>query len=642
MRKLFFCPFAQAFSFWWAIVASFCFSPGLLFSQNIPLDSLERLLAAEPAAAQQLELLSQMTNLAFGQDFKTALSYAKRGSALAEKTGDKDWQPKFHEMQGRMHANLAQLDSAMLFFDKAMLGYTAVGNKRGEATTYFKIAWVHKRKSETELAMAADLQALRRMEELGDQEKIADALGRVSEDLCLQGRLSEALEYAQRGIEICKKHNFQQEMPYVLRNAGDACIMMGDAARALGYYNQALELTRITDPSLTSIADIINSRGNALKRLGRYAEALEDYKVCLANSEQANYPGGISTATANLGEVNLLMGNYAEALSYQLKTIKLQEDMGDLSNLTESYGHVSTIYERLSDYPMALLYQKKARQMRDSTASVQSDAAVSALRTQYETEKKEATIASQAQQISQQRLVQWLSVGVVALLAGFLFFGYRSYRARTKSNQLLAAKNAENELLLKEIHHRVKNNLEVVSSLLALQSAQIDDQSIKDAMQEGQNRVQSIGIVHQKLYQRDNLAGIEMKDYFLNLSESILDSFGAEGRVTIECAMEQLDVDIDTAVPLGLIVNELLTNTLKYAFPDGRKGNVRIKLEKNPAGILHLEVADNGVGKSSLTHGTGFGGQLVSLLTRQLSGSMREEVKNGTTIYFDFNLKKAA
>jgi len=206
----------------------------------------------------------------------------------------------------------------------------------------------------------------------------------------------------------------------------------------------------------------------------------------------------------------------------------------------------------------------------------------------------------------------------------------------------LAAKNAENELLLKEIHHRVKNNLEVVSSLLALQSAQIDDQGIKDAMQEGQNRVQSIGIVHQKLYQRNNLAAIEMKDYFLDLSESILDSFGAEDRVTIECAMDQLDVDIDTAVPLGLIVNELLTNTLKYAFPDGQRGKVQIRLNKSLEGILNLEVSDNGVGKSGLTQGTGFGTQLVSLLTRQLSGSIREEVKNGTMIYFDFNLKKAA
>jgi two-component sensor histidine kinase len=161
-------------------------------------------------------------------------------------------------------------------------------------------------------------------------------------------------------------------------------------------------------------------------------------------------------------------------------------------------------------------------------------------------------------------------------------------------------------------------------------------------MLESQNRVQSIGIVHQKLYQGENLGAIEMKDYFINLSESILDSFGADKKVQIECAMDKLNIDIDTAVPLGLIVNELLTNTLKYAFPDGRNGKVKIKLEKRPDGILQLQVSDDGVGKSGITHGTGFGGQLVALLTKQLSGSMKEETGNGTNIFFEFKTGKAA
>jgi len=174
--------------------------------------------------------------------------------------------------------------------------------------------------------------------------------------------------------------------------------------------------------------------------------------------------------------------------------------------------------------------------------------------------------------------------------------------------------------------------------LLALQSAQIEDPNTKEAMQESQNRVLSIGIVHQKLYQGTNLGAIEMKDYFKNLGDSILDSFAAEKRVTIECEMEAIDVDIDTAVPLGLIVNELLTNTLKYAFPSGQDGKVMIRLEKRKDGVLHLEVSDNGVGKSGVIKGTGFGSQLISLLTRQLNGTMREENENGTRVLFDFKL----
>ena len=206
----------------------------------------------------------------------------------------------------------------------------------------------------------------------------------------------------------------------------------------------------------------------------------------------------------------------------------------------------------------------------------------------------------------------------------------------------MLARNAENELLLKEIHHRVKNNLEVVSSLLALQSNQIDDENTKEAMLEGQNRVQSIGIVHQKLYQGKNLGAIEMKDYFINLSDSILDSFGANKRVQVECAMNALNVDIDTAVPLGLIVNELLTNTIKYAFPDGRSGKVQIKLEQKSNGVLQMQISDNGIGKGGAINGTGFGGQLISLLTQQLGGTMKEENNNGTHIFFEFKSVKAA
>ena len=586
------------------------------FSQTPAIDSLEMLFATEKTDAAKLELLQQMTNIAFGIDFKQALIYSQRGVKLAETSNSKDWQPKFYEMHGRMHANLLQLDTASYFFDKAVTGYTAVGNQRGQATTLFKISWINKRKGNLEKSMEADLQALKMMEALEDKPGIADALGRVSEDLMRQGRLQESIEYAQKAITIAEANNLEEELAYAYRNAGDAYIAMEKNEEAYELYNKSYQLFKKLNASKSSLADIINCRGNTLKRMGKYEAALNDYQQVLAFAKESNYPFAISTAIANLGETNLLLGNYSEALPYQLETIKQQEANNDFSNLQENYQHTSTIYEKLGNYQTALQYERKARILQDSSMSVQSDATMSELRTQYETEKKEAVILEQEQRIAQQRLVQLLVIGVAVLLAGFLFFLYRSYQARIKTNQLLAAKNAENELLLKEIHHRVKNNLEIVTSLLELQSSQIDDKDIKDAMLEGQNRVQSIGIVHKKLYQGTNLGSIEMKEYLVNLSESILDSYGAEERITIECAMEQLEVDIDTAVPLGLIVNELLTNTLKYAFPEGQKGNVRIELKKENDGILYLEVADNGIGKSGIIKGTGFGSQLVSLLTQ--------------------------
>jgi two-component system, sensor histidine kinase PdtaS len=624
------------------LLLSFLLFPLSLFAQNSTLDSLQLLLSKEKDPSRQLEFINQLVAVAFRSDFQQALTYAKQGVSLSEKVKDKNWQPQFYEMQGRMHANLLQLDSATLFFDKAMVGYREVNNKKGQATTAFKIAWVFKKKGDIEKAMAADLEALRIMEELNDLEGIANANGRVSEDLYRQGRFAESLTYAQKAVDICEKNNLRGELFYAYRSVGDAYIGSKNPEAALDFYNKSLALTTALKMDEISIADITNCRGNAFKHLGRYEEAKQDYETCLAIAQKVNYPSALSSSLANLGEVHLRMGQYNEALPYQLKTIQLQEADNDLSNLLENYHHTSTIYEQLGDYKSALTYERKARALRDTTMTLQSDAAISELRTRYETEKKEATIALQEQQLSQKNLMQWLSTAVALVFGGLLFFLYRSYCTRMQTNKLLESKNAENELLLKEIHHRVKNNLEVVSSLLALQSAQIEDVSVKAAMQEGQNRVHSIGIVHQKLYQGKHLGTVEMKDYLVNLSESILDSFGAEGRVTIECAMDQLDVDIDTAIPLGLIVNELLTNTLKYAFPDGQKGKVRIQLEKSPTGMLYLRVADNGVGKGGLSNGTGFGSQLLSLLTQQLNGSMREEINNGTSFFFDFNLKKAA
>lgn len=254
-----------------------------------------------------------------------------------------------------------------------------------------------------------------------------------------------------------------------------------------------------------------------------------------------------------------------------------------------------------------------------------------------------------------QALLYTVALGIIVIILALL---YRNFRTKQKTNtkleainddlanknNLLDKRNAENELLLKEIHHRVKNNLELVKSLISLQSAQIDDPATKEAMIASQNRVQSMGIIHQKLYQGTNLGSIEMKDYFLNLSEGILDTFNKEEQVKIECAMDNLELDVDTAVPIGLIVNELLTNALKYAFPQNEQGTIHISLEKTTDNYLKLKIKDNGVGKvvGIAPKGTGFGSQLVQLLTQQLNGKMQEHSNEGTHIEFDFFIKKSA
>ena len=175
--------------------------------------------------------------------------------------------------------------------------------------------------------------------------------------------------------------------------------------------------------------------------------------------------------------------------------------------------------------------------------------------------QKEGTIKTQQLSLKQQHRVQLLTLGAAVLLVLVLAGLLRNYQTNKKVNIKLETlnkdlenkniqldkRNAENELLLKEIHHRVKNNLEIVSGLLALQAAQIDHPSALGVMQASKNRVLSMGIIHQKLYQKGNLAAIEMKDYFHNLGESILDTFNAAGRIRLKCDMHPIELDVDTA-----------------------------------------------------------------------------------------------
>jgi two-component sensor histidine kinase len=289
--------------------------------------------------------------------------------------------------------------------------------------------------------------------------------------------------------------------------------------------------------------------------------------------------------------------------------------------------------------------------------TAEADQRVAQLQTEFEVAQKETTIKTQQLAITQQKRLQWLTLGAVSLLVLIVAGLYRTYQNKQKvnaqletlnesleqKNHQLDKRNAENELLLKEIHHRVKNNLEIVSGLLALQAAQIDHPSAQAVMQSSQNRVLSMGIIHQKLYQKENLAAIEMKDYFQNLSESVLDTFNATGRIKIMLPMQTLDMDIDTAVPIGLITNELITNAIKYAFTENEPGEIQISLTKTVIeNELAFRLSDNGIGKQNNTNpkGTGFGTELVNLLVQQLDGKLTAEVNNGTTINIHFKNRK--
>ena len=206
---------------------------------------------------------------------------------------------------------------------------------------------------------------------------------------------------------------------------------------------------------------------------------------------------------------------------------------------------------------------------------------------------------------------------------------------RKRTAERISASLREKEVMLQEIHHRVKNNLQVISSLLKLQSSSISDARALEMFQESQHRVRSMALVHEKLYQAADLARIDFADYLKSLTTYLIRSYNISPLLRLEIQADQpVLLDVEKAVPLGLIVNELVTNALKYAFPANMRGQIAVAVHAVADDHLRLTVSDTGVGlppEIDLGRTETLGLRLVTMLTRQLQGTVALETSQGTT-----------
>ncbi|MFC1887905.1 histidine kinase dimerization/phosphoacceptor domain -containing protein [Candidatus Cloacimonadota bacterium] len=212
---------------------------------------------------------------------------------------------------------------------------------------------------------------------------------------------------------------------------------------------------------------------------------------------------------------------------------------------------------------------------------------------------------------------------------------------RYSSKKDLQNSLAEKEILLKEIHHRVKNNMQIISSLLSLQSKNLHDEKIMALFKESQNRVKSMALIHEKLYSESNFAKIDIASYIKTLLNYLFRNFSTlSADIKLEVDTEDILLDIDTAVPCGLILNELVSNSLKYAFPDNKKGMLKVSFKQNKD-ICELIVKDNGIGipeNLDINKTSTLGFQLVKALTEQLHGNFELRLDSGTEVIIRFKI----
>ncbi|MEP0714269.1 tetratricopeptide repeat protein [Algoriphagus sp.] len=588
----------------------------------------------------RLQVLNDLGYYFHTRNLNLALEYIELGLDEARERNDAYWEGHLMVSQGAILLRMEKLEQAEQVLRDAILLIP-----ESEAwLLYTNLGYVYERKGMLGDAFVFASKTLEIGEKYGDDKATAMAYSDMSNLFWKQGKFDPALNYGLKSLDIFEKRGLNDlDYDFTLHLVGQFLVDLDRPERALPYFQRSVELGERYG-FYNNLSDTFIALANVQAKLGDYSEAQQSGLEALRYAKLLENEFMIMRSYMALGKVNNESRDFVQAAEYlETSIVEATENFGDKFYLSLVYEELSKSYEGYGAFQLALEASRKSDQLRREVFTTEAEEKIALLHTQMEVAQKENTINLQEAKLDRQRILQAFYLTLAGVLVVFLFILYRVFLRKKKYSVLLEKKNQEKEFLLKEIHHRVKNNLETISSLLTLQISKIEDAKFKQMMEETYTRVQSMGMIHLSLYKEGNLKEVKMKEFFEDLARFILDTFDASDRIDFSIPMEALELDVDVAIPIGLIVNELISNSLKYAFPDQQTGQICVSLVEKE-GSLCLSVSDDGIGimENASVQGTGFGSELVSLLTRQLDGKMTLLNESGTAYNFEFILNKAA
>jgi two-component sensor histidine kinase len=494
-----------------------------------------------------------------------------------------------------------------------------------------------------EKSVEAVVLALKMNEEIPDTSGIIIASNKLGYLLSEIERFDEALKYLNRSAELAKLAEIKREEANAYTNIAIVYEKQINPDSTLKYYRKAYKIGE----SLSDDYAKFNNRYNMtlIHQIRKNLDSAVYYgQKTIEISKVIDVPS-ISIVAKNLmSDLQADQGKINEALKVVRSITDEEIATLGLKNKIENYKVAVKIYEQSGNYKEAFESLELLKKYNDSLVGENARNKINELDIAYQTEKKEKQIAlldlenQNAQlQISRKNrtiIIVSIALALITLLSVILYVIIRKY---LKQQKVLAKALDEKSLLLKEIHHRVKNNLQLVSSLLTLQGQSITDDIALKAINEGKSRVRSMALIHQDLYQTDNITSVSAQTYFLKLCNELFDTYNIKkDQIKLITHIEPLYLDVDTLIPVGLIINELITNALKYAFTGIEKGTIEISL-KEANNSLKLNVNDNGVGYDlNQLNAESFGNKLIRSLIQQLDGNLETKIDNGTKVSMTF------
>jgi len=453
----------------------------------------------------------------------------------------------------------------------------------------------------------------------------------------------QSLNYYDKAFSNAIQLQSKSNAGIILSNKGNLLLKMNRNNEALKTFQEAKRLKKISNTPASSIANTDENIGLALLNLKKYDQALNSLNKAQQYYIKVNHLTGLMRTYEEKGRVYNALKQYKKAIENCSKAKKIANENNDLA-IKESAGKcLANAFEAVGDLDNALLNYKEYINVHDAIFNKKNIKRIAQLemRYQFDKEKEFQEIINQAKEKENKSTINLLLLGLASLLL-ILALLYGLFHTRNKKNIQLKEKNtlisdalSVNQTLLKETHHRVKNNLQIISSLLNMQSRFIDDKKSKEIVTDSQNRIKSMSLIHQQLYQESNLTSIESTTYFTKLLESLIASYGIDmSKVKMHIDIESMLLDIDTAIPLGLILNELISNAFKHGI-DKENGFFELQFFKKNKQTIQLIIKDNGNGipdDFDIKKTNSYGMKLVQILGQKLKADFIFNNNNGLKI----------
>jgi two-component system, sensor histidine kinase PdtaS len=622
------------------------FTSGRLFSVDIQIDSLLTALKIAPENAEKAIIYKAVSDYYAELNPDEAIKYGRLGVYLARKLRD-----SYSAQQNLFSIGIAyeyknMLDSALHYYDAAIIEARSRNDKDAVAGLLNSKGIACYLQGDYAAAVSHYDSAMVYWEKTGDLVKQSKTLNNLAIVYRLRKNYNKAIEIYNRSIELKKQLNDSAGLAAGYYNLGRAEYYNNDYQNSIVHFQKSLELYRILNISY-EVATAMCGLGESYMALDDFITA-ERYFTESFPVLKTKLSLDLIMTVMSLSSIDRNNKKPQSALNRLLEYYDYVKDWDRLDSRKAFEKELALTYADLDDYENAFGHLQKFAALTEEVANENRERLAEEMQARFESREKENTIKVQELEIAKnERDKQALFLGsalILMLLGGSIAYGFSKSRNNKRlrlEQQKTESALKDRETLLREIHHRVKNNLQVVSSLLSIQGREITDEKAQQAVTESRNRVRSMALIHQFLYGEQNLSSIDMQQYIAQLGQSLFSTYKVDhDLVELKTEVDQILLDVDTAIPVGLILNELITNALKYAFPDGREGVLFIGLKENN-GVLELLVKDNGDGVlEDIPKSSSFGMKLLNAFKQKLEAEYTIQNNNGLEVIYSIKKYK--